>query len=86
MPQEAWLTKEHFYKHIGLYAFSRSFLLETYPNLVAGHLEKIEKLEQLSWLEQNLTIRILKTTYETPNIDTPEDLEKALKWLEEQCK
>lgn len=83
LPQEAWLTQEHFYKHIGLYAFSRSFLVETYPTLLAGHLEEIEKLEQLSWLEQNLTIRILKTSYETPNIDTPEDLEKALEWLGE---
>lgn len=86
LPQEAWLTQEHFYKHIGLYAFSRSFLVETYPTLVTGKLEEIEKLEQLSWLAQNLTIRILKTTYETPNIDTPKDLEKALKWLREQNK
>jgi 3-deoxy-manno-octulosonate cytidylyltransferase (CMP-KDO synthetase) len=82
LPQEAWLAQEHFYKHIGLYAFSRSFLVDTYPTLVSGKLEDIEKLEQLSWLEQNLTIRMLKTTYETPNIDTPEDLEKALEWME----
>lgn len=81
LPQEKWLTKKYFYKHIGLYAFSRSFLLEDYPNLSLGNLEDIEKLEQLSWLEQNHTIRILKTTHETPNIDTPEDLEKALQWL-----
>ena len=84
LPQEAWLTEAPFYKHIGLYAFSRSFLLETYPNLVAGTLEDIEKLEQLSWLEQNLTIRILKTTYETPNIDTPADLETALRWMKKE--
>ena len=81
LPQQAWLTQEHFDKHSGLDAFSRSFLVETYPPLVAGKLEDIEKLEQLSWLEQNLSIRILKTTYETPNIDTPEDLEKALRWF-----
>lgn len=80
-PQEAWLTQAHFYKHIGLYAFSRSFLLEFYPTLVAGHLEKVEMLEQLSWLEQSIIIRVLKTTHETPNIDTPKDIEKALKWL-----
>lgn len=84
LPQETWLTQEHFYKHIGLYAFSHSFLVETYPTLVSGKLEDIEKLEQLSWLEQNLTIRLLKTTYETPNIDTPEDLEKALEWMEKE--
>ncbi|WMX12976.1 3-deoxy-manno-octulosonate cytidylyltransferase [Aureispira sp. CCB-E] len=85
LPQEAWLTQQHFYKHIGLYAFSRSFLLKTYPILASGQLEAIEKLEQLAWLEHNQSIRILKTDYEAPNIDTPEDLNKALAWLKSNC-
>lgn len=86
LPQEQWLKQHKFYKHIGLYAFSRSFLLNQYPNITTGHLESTEMLEQLSWLENNCIIRVLRTTIETPNIDSPEDLEIALQWLETRNK
>ena len=79
--QDQWLDHHTYYKHIGLYAFSRSFLTDHYPNLEKTKLEHIEMLEQLGWLENNFSIRILETTFETLNIDTPQDVEKALKWL-----
>ena len=44
-------------------------------------LEKIESLEQLRWLFYGYQIKIVKTTIETPNIDTPEDVEKVLACL-----
>ncbi|BDS11962.1 3-deoxy-manno-octulosonate cytidylyltransferase [Aureispira anguillae] len=81
LPQEEWLAQHHFYKHIGLYAFSRSFLIDHYPHIKPSRLEAMEMLEQLSWLENGYAIRILETTIETPNIDTPKDLEIALDWL-----
>lgn len=74
LPPEKWLETHCFYKHIGLYAFSSSFLLEQYPALQKSQLEPAEMLEQLSWLENNIPIRILETNFETPNIDRPEDL------------
>lgn len=80
--QEQWLEQHNFYKHIGLYAFSRSFAIEDYPTINTGILQDIEKLEQLQWLENNIAIRALETSLTTPNIDTPEDLKKALLWLE----
>ena len=46
-----------------------------------GNLENTEMLEQLKWLENNFSIRIMKTTYESPNIDDPQDIQKALDWL-----
>jgi 3-deoxy-manno-octulosonate cytidylyltransferase (CMP-KDO synthetase) len=45
------------------------------------HLEKIESLEQLRWLYNEYSIRVVKTTIETPNIDVPEDVEKVLACL-----
>lgn len=84
IPTENWLAQQHFYKHIGLYAFSRSFLVNNYPNIQSGHLETAEKLEQLAWLEQQCSIRILKTAIETPSIDSPEDLATALQWYQQQ--
>lgn len=83
-PQEQWLTQQIFYKHLGLYAFSRNFICQHYPKLKASSLEQAESLEQLCWLENNHTIRILETTFETPNIDSPEDVKKALDWLKNQ--
>ncbi|MCH2022812.1 MAG: 3-deoxy-manno-octulosonate cytidylyltransferase [Saprospiraceae bacterium] len=81
LPIELWLKKNIFFKHIGIYAFSKSFLINKYPIMKNGSLEDSEMLEQLKWLENNIPIRVMKTSYESPNIDTPEDLKKALYWL-----
>jgi 3-deoxy-manno-octulosonate cytidylyltransferase (CMP-KDO synthetase) len=61
------------FKHIGLYAFQRSFLLR-YPELPVGPLEQAEKLEQLRALENGFPIRVVETEYESWGVDTPEDL------------
>lgn len=67
-----------FYKHIGLYAYTKDFLF-TYTNLPLSKLEKAEKLEQLRALENGFKIKIIETEFETVGIDTPEDLEKLKK-------
>lgn len=69
-----------FLRHIGLYAF-RAEILKEISNLPNTELEEIESLEQLRWLFYGKKIRVVETTIETPNIDTPEDLEKVLKLL-----
>lgn len=62
------------YKHIGLYVYRRDFLLR-YPDLPAGPLERVEKLEQLRALENGFSIRVVETDYESLGVDTPADLE-----------
>jgi len=64
-----------YYKHIGLYCFKKT-ALEKFVNFPQSKLEKIEKLEQLRALENNLKIKVYETDYESISIDTPEDLEK----------
>ena len=73
-----WLKSTVFYKHIGLYAY-KSEVLEEITKLPQSALELAESLEQLRWIENGYTIKVGITHEETIGIDTPEDLEKALK-------
>ncbi len=70
-----------YFKHIGLYAYNREFLLG-YSDLPVGPLEQAEKLEQLRALENGYRIRVVETDYESLGVDTPEDLEKLRTVLE----
>ncbi len=76
-----WLKNHTFYKHIGLYAY-KADILKQITSLPQTSLEKAESLEQLRWLENGYIIKVGITHEETIGIDTPEDLEKALKYLE----
>jgi 3-deoxy-manno-octulosonate cytidylyltransferase (CMP-KDO synthetase) len=64
-------------RHIGLYAFSQSFL-QAYPALPASPLETIEALEQLRVLWHGYPIAVHQTE-QAPwaGVDTPEDLERV---------
>ena len=79
-PSDQWLSNHTFYKHIGMYAY-RSDILEQITKLGVSSLEKAESLEQLRWLENGYSIKVVETPHETIGIDTPEDLEKALAFL-----
>ncbi len=64
------------YKHIGIYAYRRDFLLH-YAAMPATPLESTESLEQLRALEHGYKIKVLKTDFHFIGVDTPEDLEKV---------
>jgi 3-deoxy-manno-octulosonate cytidylyltransferase (CMP-KDO synthetase) len=64
-----------YYKHIGLYGYTKDFLF-TYKNLPVSNLEKTEKLEQLRVLAEGFKIKLIETNFDTISVDTPEDLEK----------
>jgi 3-deoxy-manno-octulosonate cytidylyltransferase (CMP-KDO synthetase) len=76
-----WLKNHTFYKHIGLYAY-RTDILKKIASLPQTTLEKAENLEQLRWLENGYKIKVAITHLETVGIDTPEDLEKALSYMD----
>jgi 3-deoxy-manno-octulosonate cytidylyltransferase (CMP-KDO synthetase) len=67
---------DYFYKHIGIYAYSKDFLF-TFKNLPASYLENSERLEQLRALEHGYRIKVIETKFETVGVDTPEDLKLA---------
>jgi len=64
--------KPIYFKHIGLYAFTKDFLF-TFRNLPKSSLENAEKLEQLRALEAGVKIKTIITDMETVGVDTPAD-------------
>lgn len=75
--QSEWLNNTTFWKHIGIYAW-RTPVLKELLALKPSPLESLESLEQLRWLYYGYKIATAETQIETPNIDTPEDLEKVV--------
>ncbi len=68
-------TEVDFYKHLGFYAYKKSFL-DKIVTLPTGTCENVEKLEQLRVLEFGYQIRVVVTEYDSPEIDLPEDIER----------
>ncbi len=79
-PRESEVKQPLYYKHIGLYGYTKDFLF-TYKNLPVSRLEKTERLEQLRVLEAGYRIKVVETKYDTIGVDTPEDLEKVKEHL-----
>jgi 3-deoxy-manno-octulosonate cytidylyltransferase (CMP-KDO synthetase) len=65
-----------YYLHIGVYGFKKTTLLQ-FTQWPAAKLEQIEKLEQLRYLENDVSIRMAEVDFKSVAIDIPEDLEKA---------
>ena len=81
IPYNRTSEKDHgkrpvYYKHIGLYAFTKDFLF-TFKKLPHSSLENAEKLEQLRALEYGYKIRVVETKFDTVGVDRPEDLKRA---------
>ena len=76
-----WLTQGTFYKHIGMYAYTAQALLAI-EKLSSSAYESMEKLEQLTWLVNGLTIQCLETDLESKGIDTEEDLRTVTSMIE----
>ncbi len=77
---DAWVTANPCFKHLGLYAYRADFL-ENFVRMAPGKLEQIEKLEQLRALENGYAIAIDVTDDPTIGVDTPEDAKKFEQWL-----
>ena len=67
---------QSYYKHIGLYGYTKDFLL-TLSKLPLTPYEQAEKLEQLRVLENGYNIQMVTTNDNAIGIDTIEDYNKA---------
>ena len=64
------------FKHIGIYAYRRDFLL-AYAKMQPTPLEQAESLEQLRALENGYKIRVIESDCEFVGVDTEEDLARV---------
>lgn len=71
------------YKHIGIYAYRRDFLLK-YASLASTPLEATESLEQLRAIENGYKIQVILSNHKFIGIDTPADLEEIRKYFEKE--
>ncbi|CAN5448476.1 3-deoxy-manno-octulosonate cytidylyltransferase [soil metagenome] len=69
-----------YWKHIGLYAY-RKAALQDFPTLPHRTLEQTERLEQLRFLENGLSIYVAPTEFDTIGVDTEADLQRVEKIL-----
>jgi 3-deoxy-manno-octulosonate cytidylyltransferase (CMP-KDO synthetase) len=64
-------------RHIGIYGFRVSGL-RSFVSLGESRLERIEKLEQLRWIEAGKDLLVLDVDVAVPGgVDTPEDLQRV---------
>lgn len=69
-----------YWHHLGIYAYKAS-VLQKIVKLPPSRLEKIEKLEQLRFLENGIAIRVIPTTLKAVGVDAPEDVARVEKLL-----
>jgi 3-deoxy-manno-octulosonate cytidylyltransferase (CMP-KDO synthetase) len=69
-------TAPRYFKHLGLYAY-RKPALDLFMSLPESALEKCERLEQLRFLENGISIFVGETPYDSVGVDTEEDLQRG---------
>lgn len=79
-PEDEWINKHTYYKHIGIYGYKTS-ILGKITALKQSPLELAESLEQLRWIENGYKINVKITDFESVAVDVPDDLKKLAKFL-----
>ena len=82
LPYNRTGVEVNYFKHVGLYAYRKAFLLQ-YAALERTLLERAESLEQLRALENGYQIKVVETKFQTIGVDSPADLERVKKIMEE---
>ncbi len=81
--RDVWPACASYLTHIGLYAY-RADTLKEITALPQSPLELAESLEQLRWLQAGYRIKVGLSTEPTIGIDTPADLEAAIRLLDDE--
>jgi 3-deoxy-manno-octulosonate cytidylyltransferase (CMP-KDO synthetase) len=80
IPHDRDQTHPTYFKHLGFYAY-RKAALDRFVKLPESSLEKSERLEQLRFLENGISIYVGETPYDSIGVDTEEDLQRVTEML-----
>jgi 3-deoxy-manno-octulosonate cytidylyltransferase (CMP-KDO synthetase) len=76
VPHDRDQTGPRYFKHLGFYAY-RKAALDRFCTLPESSLERSERLEQLRFLENGISIHVAETPFDTVGIDTEEDVRRV---------
>jgi len=80
IPYDRDHSRPPYFKHLGFYAY-RKPALDRFVALPESSLEKTERLEQLRFLENGISIFVGETAYDSVGVDTEEDLQRVIETL-----
>lgn len=69
-------AEARYFKHLGFYAY-RKAALDLFCSWPESPLERTERLEQLRFLENGISIHVAETPFDTVGVDTEEDLQRV---------
>ena len=69
-------TRPLYFKHLGIYAYCKA-ALDRFCQLRESPLERSERLEQLRFLENGISIHVGETPFDTIGVDTEDDLHRV---------
>jgi len=81
VPHGSGVTTAPYLRHIGLYAFRRTYL-QRFVSLGSSPLESLERLEQLRALEDGAVIKVAVGDWPAVSVDTRDDLARAERFFE----
>jgi 3-deoxy-manno-octulosonate cytidylyltransferase (CMP-KDO synthetase) len=76
IPFDRDAAKPQYYKHLGFYGYRKN-ALDKFVRWPESSLERVERLEQLRFLENGVPIYVGDTPFDTVGVDTEEDLRRV---------
>jgi len=77
IPYDRDASLPRYFKHLGIYAY-RKLALQRFVTLPESSLERAERLEQLRFLENGISVFVGETPYDSVGVDTEEDLRRVI--------
>jgi 3-deoxy-manno-octulosonate cytidylyltransferase (CMP-KDO synthetase) len=81
IPHDRDGVRPRYYKHLGFYGY-RKDALDRFVRWPESSLERSERLEQLRFLENGVSIYVAETPFDTIGVDTEEDVQRVERILE----
>jgi 3-deoxy-manno-octulosonate cytidylyltransferase (CMP-KDO synthetase) len=76
IPHDRDGVRPRYYKHLGFYGY-RKAALDNFVRWPESSLERSERLEQLRFLENGVSIHVAETPFDTVGVDTEDDVRRV---------